>query len=62
MTTSDNPWTVLSTDRVYDDQWLALDKHRVVNAAGIESRYGVVHHKKLGVRILPIDQDGSPSW
>ncbi len=29
------------TERVYDDQWLALDVHWVVNATGTESRSGL---------------------
>jgi 8-oxo-dGTP pyrophosphatase MutT (NUDIX family) len=54
----DNPWTTLSSRRLYDGGWIALDDNRVRDAAGQESPYAVVRFKKVGLRILPIDNAG----
>jgi ADP-ribose pyrophosphatase len=54
----ENPWRTLSTARKYEDDFFAVDEHQVLNAAGHVAPYGVVHFKKRGVRILPIDDDG----
>lgn len=54
-----NPWTILSSTRVYENGHIALVDHEVRNAAGAPSRYGVVHFKESGVRVLPVDAEGS---
>ncbi len=52
-----NPWTVLESRRVYDSAWFSLVEHRIIDAAGRQGQYGVVHYKRRGVIILPIDAD-----
>jgi 8-oxo-dGTP pyrophosphatase MutT (NUDIX family) len=59
MANETNPWTTLGTVRRYEDSFVAVDDNRVVDAAGHESQYGVVRFKHVGVRILPIDEEGS---
>ncbi|HEY8566578.1 MAG TPA: NUDIX hydrolase [Beijerinckiaceae bacterium] len=59
--TQDNPWTVLSSKRAFDDPWIAVIDHCVRDAAGRERQYGVVHYKAIGFRVLPIDDEGS-TW
>jgi len=54
----DNPWTTLASKRAYDGPWIALDDNRVRDAAGQESPYAVVRFKKVGLRILPVDNGG----
>ncbi len=53
-----NPWTVLSSENLYENDFIRLIRHRVRCAADTEGEYGVVQYKQLGVRILPIDQEG----
>ena len=53
-----NPWTTLTSRRVYDGAWLALEDRTVRDAAGREVPYAVVRFKKVGLRILPIDNAG----
>jgi 8-oxo-dGTP pyrophosphatase MutT (NUDIX family) len=55
----DSPWRTLSKDRRYEDDFFSVDEHQVVNAAGHVAPYGVVHFKRRGLRILPVDDDGS---
>ncbi len=55
----ESPWRTLSTARRYEDDFIAVDEHQVLNAAGSVAPYGVVNFKKRGLRILPIDDDGS---
>jgi 8-oxo-dGTP pyrophosphatase MutT (NUDIX family) len=55
---ADNPWTTLSSRRLYDGRFIALDDNRVRDAVGEESPYAVVRFKKVGLRILPIDNGG----
>ncbi len=53
-----NPWTVLSSENLYENEFISLIRHRVRDAADAEGEYGVVQYMQLGVRILPIDQEG----
>jgi 8-oxo-dGTP pyrophosphatase MutT (NUDIX family) len=43
---------------MYEDGWLSVVEHRVRDAADRESAYGVVHFRKVGLRILPVDEEG----
>jgi 8-oxo-dGTP pyrophosphatase MutT (NUDIX family) len=54
-----NPWTVLSRRVAYDNNWIQVIEHDVLNSAGNPGLYGVVHVKSLAVGVLPIDADGA---
>ena len=54
-----NPWTVLSQRVAYDNNWIQVIEHDVLNSAGNPGLYGVVHVKSLAVGVLPIDDDGA---
>ena len=54
-----NPWTVLSQDTVYENDWIRVDHHEVLNPAGGESIYGTVHFKNHAIGIVPIDERGN---
>ncbi len=48
MTTHDeqyNPWTIIDATTVYDNKWLSLIHHNVLNPAGGKGVYGKVHFK-----------------
>ncbi len=52
-----NPWTKLSSEIKYDNPWIAIDEHQVLNPAGKPGIYGKVHFKNLAVAIVPLDEE-----
>src|SRR5690606_18954040 len=54
-----DPWTVKSCDRIFENDWLALDRHDVIHPGGAEGTYTVVRPHRLAVGVLPIEEDGS---
>ena len=57
MNTEINPWKINESKQVYDNKWIRLTEHKVLNPAGNEGIYGVVHFKNLAVGVLPLDED-----
>lgn len=54
---TDNPWKTLSSVEIYDNKWISLTEHQVVNPNGGEGIYGEVHFKNLAIGILPLDEN-----
>ena len=52
-----NPWTTLTSEKVYDSPWIGLTKHDILNPNGNPGTYSVVHFKNLAIGILPLDKD-----
>ncbi len=52
-----NPWTVLSSTHIYENPWISLTEHQVLNPAGKPGIYGGVHFKNAAVGVVPY-QDG----
>ncbi|HEY2382184.1 MAG TPA: NUDIX hydrolase [Terriglobia bacterium] len=48
-----NPWKSLSSDVVYENRWIRVTEHQVINPAGSPGIYGVVHFKHLAVGVVP---------
>lgn len=42
----------------YDNHWIRVIEHDVLNPAGNPGIYGVVHVKHLAIGMLPLDDDG----
>lgn len=53
-----NPWQTLSSTKIYENPWIALTEHSVLNPSGGDGIYGVVHFKNRAIGILPLDADG----
>jgi 8-oxo-dGTP pyrophosphatase MutT (NUDIX family) len=53
-----NPWTTLDSTEKYDNPWIRVVEHRVINAAGNPGIYGTVHYKILAIGVVPIDAAG----
>lgn len=53
-----NPWQTLSSREVYDNPWIRVTDHRVINPAGGEGVYGTVHFKNRAIGIIPVDAAG----
>ncbi len=53
-----NPWIVKSKKIVYDNAWVQIQHHEVINPSGGDGIYGVVHLKNYAIGIIPIDENG----
>lgn len=51
-----NPWTTLSSQNVYENPWIKVDEHQVINPAGGNGIYGTVHFKNKAIGIVAIDE------
>jgi len=56
-----NPWTTLETKEVYDNNWINVNEHQVINPSGGPGIYGVVHFKNVAIGILPLDENNN-TW
>ncbi len=56
-----NPWTTLSSRRVYENKWIQVEEHQVINPAGGEGIYGKVHFKNKAIGIIALDENGN-TW
>jgi 8-oxo-dGTP pyrophosphatase MutT (NUDIX family) len=56
-----NPWTTVSSELKYDNAWINVTEHQVLNPAGGKGIYGKVHFKNKAIGIIPMDKDGS-TW
>lgn len=56
-----NPWKTLNITPIYENPWIKLEHHEVLNPAGREGVYGKVYFKNRAMGIIPIDQDGN-TW
>ena len=54
-----NPWTVLSQKSVYENEWIRVDHHKVLDPSGGPGIYGTVHFKNQAIGVVPIDEDGN---
>lgn len=52
-----NPWTTLNSRLVYENPWIGLTEHQVLNPSGGEGIYGEVSFKNFAIGILPLDKD-----
>jgi 8-oxo-dGTP pyrophosphatase MutT (NUDIX family) len=52
-----NPWTTLSGKTVYDNNWINVEEHDVINPAGGKGIYGKVHFKNKAIGIVALDKN-----
>ena len=52
-----NPWKTLSREDIYENPWIKLEEHQVINPAGGRGIYGKVHFKNIALGIIPLDGD-----
>lgn len=58
MSTRKTPWQTLSSTTVYDNPWIRVEEHRVVNPSGGESQYGKVCFKNRAVAVIALTDAG----
>jgi 8-oxo-dGTP pyrophosphatase MutT (NUDIX family) len=58
METDKNPWTIISSEEKYDNPWINVVEHQVLNPKGGNGIYGKVHFKNLAIGIIPVFENG----
>jgi len=58
MESDKNPWTITSSEEKYDNPWINVVEHQVINPSGGKGIYGKVHFKNLAIGIIPIFENG----
>lgn len=56
-----NNWTIKSSKNIYDNNWINVTEHQVINPSGNDGIYGVVSFKNKAIGIIPIDNEGN-TW
>ncbi|NEU10409.1 NUDIX hydrolase [Flavihumibacter sp. R14] len=56
MSETENPWQVISSREVYNNPWINLTEHQVINPGGGKGIYGMVHFKNLAIGIVVLDE------
>lgn len=54
---TDNPWITKKTNEIYQNPWIKVEEHEIINPAGNDGIYGTIHFKNIAMAIIPIDRD-----
>ena len=54
-------WQMLSSRKVYENDWMEVREDHVINPGGGENHYGHVHFKNRAVAIIALDEDDN-TW
>lgn len=57
MNNKENPWKTLKKNKVYENPWIKVEHHEVLNPSGQPGVYGTVAFQNIAVGIIPIDKD-----
>ncbi|MBB6325484.1 8-oxo-dGTP pyrophosphatase MutT (NUDIX family) [Algoriphagus iocasae] len=60
-TMENNPWQTVESKEIYQNPWIQVEEHQIVNPAGNPGVYGKVHFKNKALGIIPLDQDNN-TW
>ena len=53
-----NPWKTLSKTIQYENPWIRVEEHQIINPAGNPGIYGTVHFKNTAIGIIPLFANG----
>lgn len=56
MSAEKNPWKTLSSTVKYENKWISVVENKVINPAGNDGIYGVVHFKNKAIAVIPVDE------
>ncbi|WAC41543.1 NUDIX domain-containing protein [Pedobacter sp. SL55] len=59
--TEENPWQTLSSQEKYNNNWIKVTEHQVINPSGGNGIYGEVHFKNIAIGILALDDENN-TW
>jgi 8-oxo-dGTP pyrophosphatase MutT (NUDIX family) len=51
-----NPWKTLSQLKVYENPWIVVEEHQVINPSGGKGIYGKVYFKNKAIGIIALDE------
>jgi 8-oxo-dGTP pyrophosphatase MutT (NUDIX family) len=51
-----NPWRTLSEKKIYENDWIILNEHQVIDPSGNTGIYGKVSFKNKAIGIIPLDK------
>lgn len=57
MNNKENPWKTLEKKTVYENPWIKVEHHEVLNPSGQPGVYGTVAFQNIAIGIIPIDQN-----
>ena len=52
-----SPWVILDKHIAYENPWIKVIHHDVINPSGNKGIYGQVHFKNIAIAIVPVDKD-----
>jgi 8-oxo-dGTP pyrophosphatase MutT (NUDIX family) len=52
----ENPWQTIRSEKIYENPWISLTEHQVINPSGGKGIYGEVHFKNYAIGIIAIDE------
>ena len=52
-----NPWKINGSKKIYENPWIRVDEHDVIQPKGAKGIYSVVHFQNLAIAILPLDEN-----
>lgn len=58
---TENPWITKRSTEIFQNPWIKVEEHDIINPAGKDGIYGTVHFKNKAMAIIPIDRDGN-TW
>lgn len=56
-----NPWKTLKSTEIYDNPWIKVTEHQVLNPIGKEGIYGLVNFKNIAIGVVPLDEENN-TW
>lgn len=51
-----NSWITLSKQPIYENRWIQVEEHQVINPAGGKGIYGKVHFKNIAIGVVTLDE------
>ncbi len=54
---SNNPWTIIDKETIYENSWIELIHHNVLNPSGGKGIYGKVHFKNKAIGVIAVDKE-----
>lgn len=56
-----NPWKTLRSEEKYNNPWIKVVEHQVINPSGNQGIYGAVSFKNIAIGVVPLDEDNN-TW
>lgn len=58
MSSNKKNWIKVKTEVAYENPWIKVEHHDVINPSGGEGIYGQVNFKNIATGIIPLDKEG----